>query len=58
VVVDCSNSCTSVGKGKRANNLCIECSVLPSVHKCRRCKQYVCNMCCSTNRGLEMVWWC
>ncbi len=43
---------------KRANNLCVECSALPSIHKCRRCKQYVCDMCCATKRGLEMVWWC
>jgi hypothetical protein len=37
---------------------CIECSVMPSSHQCRRCKQYVCTSCCSTKRGLEMTWWC
>ena len=38
--------------------VCVECSITPTTHKCRRCKRYVCDVCCSTQRGLEMVWWC
>lgn len=39
--------------------LCEECNVIPTQRKCRKCKErYVCDVCCSTKRGLEMVWWC
>ena len=37
---------------------CIECQVIPTTHKCHRCKGLVCDLCCSTDQGLEMVWWC
>ena len=37
---------------------CIECQVIPTTHKCHRCKGLVCDLCCSTKRGLEMIWWC
>lgn len=40
------------------SNLCIECNTTPSTHKCRKCKEYVCDLCCSSKRNLEMVWWC
>ncbi|KAI2507315.1 hypothetical protein MHU86_7151 [Fragilaria crotonensis] len=40
------------------SNLCIECNITPSTHKCRKCKEYVCDLCCSSKRNLEMVWWC
>ncbi len=37
--------------------LCNECSNIPTNHKCRKCKErYVCDVCCSTKRDLEMVW--
>ena len=39
-------------------SLCIDCSVISTTHTCRRCKQYVCDICCSNDRELEMVWWC
>ncbi|KAI2510078.1 hypothetical protein MHU86_4372 [Fragilaria crotonensis] len=38
--------------------VCVECTITPTRHKCRRCKRYVCDVCCSTQRGLEMIWWC
>jgi hypothetical protein len=38
--------------------VCIDCSITPTTHKCRRCRRYVCDLCCSTQRGLEMIWWC
>ena len=38
--------------------LCMDCSITPTTHTCRRCKGFVCDMCCSTQRGLEMIWWC
>jgi hypothetical protein len=38
--------------------VCTECTITPTTHKCRRCKRYVCDVCCSTQRGLEMIWWC
>jgi hypothetical protein len=37
---------------------CIECGILPTIHKCRRCKRLVCDLCCVSKRGLEMIWWC
>ena len=37
---------------------CIECRKNPSTHKCRKCKDFVCDICCSVKRGLEMIWWC
>jgi hypothetical protein len=43
---------------KTTSTVCIECSIMPSTHQCRRCKQYVCATCCSSKRGLEMIWWC
>lgn len=39
--------------------LCHECGVIPTQRKCRKCKeQFVCDVCCSTKRGLELAWWC
>jgi hypothetical protein len=38
--------------------LCVECEKIPSNHCCRKCKQRVCTVCCTTKRHLEMVWWC
>ena len=38
--------------------VCIECVLTPTTHKCRRCKRSVCDQCCFTKRGLEMIWWC
>jgi hypothetical protein len=38
--------------------VCIECSITPTTHKCRRCRRYVCDVCCYSQRGLEMIWWC
>jgi hypothetical protein len=39
--------------------VCSECSVMPTSHKCRKCKErHVCDVCCSTKRDLELVWWC
>ena len=38
--------------------VCVECSITPTSHKCRRCKRYVCDLCCYSHRRLEMVWWC
>ena len=41
-----------------ASFICIDCRKNPSTHKCRKCKEFVCNICCSVKRGLEMIWWC
>jgi len=38
--------------------VCIDCKIIPTTHTCRRCKQFVCDLCCSTKRDLEMIWWC
>ena len=38
--------------------LCVECSVNPTSHRCRKCKQNICAICCRENRDLEMIWWC
>jgi hypothetical protein len=38
--------------------VCSECKQIPSTHKCRKCRQFVCDLCCSEKRGLELVWWC
>ena len=38
--------------------LCTECCIMSTTHTCRRCRRFVCDICCSTLRGLEMVWWC
>jgi hypothetical protein len=43
---------------RKKSTVCIECSIMPSTHQCRRCKQYVCATCCSSKRSLEMIWWC
>ena len=37
--------------------VCVECSI-NTTHKCHKCKQYICTMCCSEERKLEMSWWC
>ena len=39
-------------------NVCVECSVNPTSHRCRKCKQNICAICCRENRDLEMIWWC
>ena len=39
-------------------SVCIECGITSTMHTCRRCKLYVCSMCCSTHRQFEMIWWC
>ena len=49
---------TSITVERKRGDLCIECNEMPSQHKCRKCKEYVCNACCSSKRELEMVWWC
>ncbi|KAI2488905.1 hypothetical protein MHU86_25959 [Fragilaria crotonensis] len=41
-----------------SGNICVECSATPSIHKCRRCRQFVCTLCCSEKRHLDMIWWC
>lgn len=38
--------------------VCVECSVNPTSHRCRKCKRYICAICCRENRDLEMIWWC
>ena len=38
--------------------VCVECRITPTSHKCRRCRRYVCDVCCFRERGLEMIWWC
>lgn len=37
--------------------VCVECSV-NTTHKCHKCNRYVCTICCSEKRNLEMSWWC
>ena len=37
---------------------CMECMLVPTDHRCRKCTHRVCSACCSTKRHLEMVWWC
>ncbi len=46
--------------GARAtqSDLCIESNATPSTHKCRKCKETICDLFCSSKRNLEMVWWC
>jgi len=44
--------------GASALTVCIECKQTPTTHKCRRCKQFVCDFCCDEKRGLQMIWWC
>jgi hypothetical protein len=39
-------------------SVCIECGITSTMHTCQRCKLYVCSMCCSTHRQLEMIWRC
>jgi hypothetical protein len=41
-----------------SGNICVECSATPSIHKCRRCRRFVCTLCCSEKRHLDMIWWC
>ena len=43
--------------GSDKNNGCIECNT-PSNHMCRKCKKYVCLLCCAEKRALENAWWC
>jgi hypothetical protein len=40
------------------DGLCIGCKQTPCMHKCRKCKQFVCNPCCYGKRGIEFIWWC
>jgi len=42
----------------KASFICIACRKNLSTHKCRKCKEFVCDICCSVKRGLEMIWWC
>ena len=50
---------TTLSSGRLGTqNVCTECNVMPTTHTCRKCKKYVCDMCCYSNRELEMVWWC
>lgn len=45
--------------GNESSVLCDECGAIPTQCKCRKCKErYVCDICCSTKRGLELAWWC
>jgi exonuclease VII small subunit len=41
-----------------SGSICVECSITPSTHKCRRCRRFVCTLCCSEKRHLDMIWWC
>ena len=41
-----------------SGSICVECSTTPSTHKCRRCQRFVCTLCCSEERHLDMIWWC
>jgi hypothetical protein len=51
------NAAASIGH--ETSLLCNECGVMPTQRKCRKCKErYVCDVCCSTKRGLELAWWC
>jgi chromosome segregation ATPase len=38
--------------------VCVECSVTPTSHRCRKCKRNICAICCKEKRDLEMIWWC
>ncbi|KAI2505022.1 hypothetical protein MHU86_9378 [Fragilaria crotonensis] len=53
-----SESAAGVVPAQSLLALCIECKQTPSTHKCRRCKQFVCDPCCYEKRGLELIWWC
>jgi hypothetical protein len=48
----------SDGTQPTKSSVCIECNVTPSTHKCRKCREFICDLCCSSKRNLEMVWWC
>jgi hypothetical protein len=49
----------AVQSGETARDgMCIECKQTPSTHKCRKCKQFVCDPSCYGKRGLEVIWWC
>ena len=39
-------------------SICVECSITPITHKCQRCRRFVCTLCCSEKRHLDMIWWC
>ena len=41
-----------------SGSICVECSITPTTHKCRRCRRFVCTLCCSEKRHLDMIWWC
>lgn len=45
---------SSLTTGGSVSCLCIDCLVITTSHRCRRCRQYVCDLCCSTGRELEM----
>jgi hypothetical protein len=47
------------GARDESSLLCNECGIIPTQRQCRKCKdRYVCDVCCSTKRGLELIWWC
>ena len=60
VSFDAAATPSTAAGGARAtqSDLCIECNATPSTHKCRKCKETICDLCCSSKRNLEMVWWC
>jgi hypothetical protein len=50
---------TTTTRASKGNDfICTECCIMSTTHTCRRCRRYVCDICCSTLRSLEMVWWC
>jgi hypothetical protein len=60
VSFDAAATPSTAAGGARASQSksCIERNTTPSTHKCRKCKESICDLCCSSKRNLEMVWWC
>ncbi|KAI2488822.1 hypothetical protein MHU86_25876 [Fragilaria crotonensis] len=57
VSIPCEDSGLAVAF-QESITICTECNEIPTKHVCRKCKQFVCDLCCSEKRGLELVWWC
>ena len=41
-----------------SGSIFVECSITPSTHTCRRCRQFVCTLCYSEKRHQDMIWRC
>jgi hypothetical protein len=41
----------SDGTQPTKSSVCIECNVTPSTHKCRKCREFICDLCCSSKRN-------